>query len=286
MAENDFRRVFPEFEDCYRATYADGLGRLSRTVRTVAGRQHGWLERVRSGLVALLGFFDDNPSWARLLLLEAPVSESVTFECTRQVHEILVRLLRQQHPTGIPGESPLPTLALTGELVAGGVFSVIRTRLLDENAGKLVELAPSLTAFIVRPYLGQAAASAELVGSPEPVADGVSHAHVPVRLTPRTLLVLKAIGQVPRSNNREIAEAAEIGDEGQASKLLRRLERRSLIENVGLGAVRGEPNAWLLTSLGRRVTESSTWPVADGTFDRRTRRIQGFARSHQQTLHR
>jgi hypothetical protein len=265
MAESDCREAFPEFEDCYRATYADGLGRLSRTVRTVSGRQDGWLERVRCGLVALLGFFDDHPSWARLLLLEAPVSASVTFECTRQLHDVFARLLGYQHPTRAPGESPLSPPALTGELVAGGVFSVIRMTSLDENADKLVELAPSLMAFIVRPYLGQAAANAELAGTLEPIVDNVTTpVRPPVRLTRRTLLVLRVIGQVPRSNNREIAHAAGVGDEGQASKLLARLERRGLIENVGVGAARGEPNAWLLTAWGAGMLDARRHSPASG----------------------
>jgi hypothetical protein len=229
-----------------------GLGRLSRTVRTVAGRQDGWLERLRCGLVALLGFFDDHPAWARLLLLEGPVSADVTFECRRQLHDVLIRLLNDHQPTGISAQSEMLTPALTGELVVGGVFSVIGTSLLDERAGKLVELAPSLMAFIARPYLGQAVANVELTGTPQPLTDGVcAPAQLPVRPTRRTLLVLRAIAQAPRSNNREVAHAAGIGDEGQASKLLARLEDKGVIENVGVGAARGEPNAWLLTASGQ-----------------------------------
>jgi hypothetical protein len=257
VTQNEFTDVFPSFEDCYRAAYMQGLGRLSRTVRTVAGRQDGWLERVRCGLVALLGFFDDHPSWARLLLLEGAVSADVTFECRRQLHDVLTRLLNHHQPTGISAESAMLTPALADELVVGGVFSVIGTSLLDDRAGKLVELAPSLMAFIARPYLGQAAANAELAGTPQPPADGASPpAQLPVRPTRRTLLVLRAIAQAPRSNNREVAYAAGISDEGQASKLLARLDHRGVIENVGIGAARGEPNAWLLTASGRRIVEA------------------------------
>jgi hypothetical protein len=80
-------------------------------------------------------------------------------------------------------------------------------------------------------------------------------AGLPIRATHRTTLVLRAIARAPYSNNREVAQAAGIVDEGQASKLLARLERRGVIENVGLGAARGEPNAWLLTASGRRAVE-------------------------------
>ena len=69
-------------------------------------------------------------------------------------------------------------------------------------------------------------------------------------------MVLRAIGHAPYSNNREIAEAAGVSDEGQTSKLLTRLERQGVIENVGSGRPRGEPNAWLLTPAGRRALDS------------------------------
>jgi hypothetical protein len=43
---------------------------------------------------------------------------------------------------------------------------------------------------------------------------------------------------------------AEVTDQGQMSKLLSRLERLGLIENAGVTAARGEPNAWMLTQRG------------------------------------
>ena len=150
---------------------------------------------------------------------------------------------------GRAGGSPLLPAALTGELVVGGVFSVIRTSMLEDDGGKLVELAPSLMAFIVAPYLGQAAAQAELEGRPAGAArrrrpsPGLARAQaisraaeLPIRATHRTTLVLRAIAQAPYSNNREVAQAAGLADEGQTSKLLARLERQGVIENVGLGA--------------------------------------------------
>ncbi len=268
VTEREFREVFPTLADCYRAAHARDLEQLSRAVAAAADGQTGWLERVRSGLVALLGFFDDHPSRARLLVLDAPLSPDVTLVCRQQLHDVLARLLDNTKCAGTSAESPLLTNALTGELIVGGVFSVIRSTMLDNGRGKLVELAPSLMAFIVAPYLGQGAARAELEGSPygrgsAAVTDpGVARARaisdaaeLPVRLTHRTTLVLRAIAQTPYLNNREIAKTAGLVDEGQTSKLLTRLERRGVIENVGIGAARGEPNAWLLTRSGRRAVE-------------------------------
>ncbi len=274
VSENAFYEIFPTVEECYRAAFEHGLGRLSHALAQATAHEQAWLERVRAGLVALLGFFDDEPCWARLLVLETSLSGTVVFDCRRRVHELLAGLLDRGIDAGDcggrsrVGGSPILMATLTGELVIGGIFSVIRTSMLEEGASRLVELAPSLMAFIVAPYLGQAAAQAELEGKvagageasrSEPQlarAQAISRAaELPIRATHRTMLVLRAIARAPYSNNREIAQAAGLADEGQTSKLLARLERKGVIENVGVGAARGEPNAWLLTSSGRDAVE-------------------------------
>jgi AcrR family transcriptional regulator len=283
VTDEDFRTVFPTFEECYRATYERGLARLSRTVTTAAEVRDGWLEQIRTGLVALLGYLDDHPSWAHLLVLEAPVSVDVAFGCRQRLHGVLGQLLDDGQRARIAAGSETSPLALTADLVIGGVFSVIRTSMLERDGGKLVELAPSLVAFIVASYLGPVAARSELEGQPASETAGhrsdLPHVQseapeeqssrsprtrpqaislastLPIRATHRTTMVMRVIAQAPYSNNREIAQAAGIADEGQASKLLARLERQGVIENVGIGAARGEPNAWLLTRSGRRAAE-------------------------------
>jgi hypothetical protein len=294
VCRRDFDEVFSTVEECYRAAFEKGLDRLSGTVAKAAARERGWLERVRSGLVALLGFFDDEPSWGCLLMVETPLDGALTFECRQRLHELLAGVLERDRGIGDDGgggqamSSPALLATLTGELVVGGVLSVIRTSMLANESAKLVELAPSLMAFIVAPYLGEVAAQAQLEGRPSgggaaPAtelglvrAGTISRAgELPIRATHRTTLVLRAIARAPYSNNREVAQAAGLADEGQASKLLARLERQGVIENVGIGAARGEPNAWLLTPEGQRVLELLTQSSADRAPRRTTKRIRG-----------
>jgi DNA-binding MarR family transcriptional regulator len=73
--------------------------------------------------------------------------------------------------------------------------------------------------------------------------------------TYRTWRVLRAIRERPGSTNRQVAGAAGIEDEGQASKLLKRLEERfGLIKNTGAGARKAHcAHAWRLTAKGREV---------------------------------
>ncbi|HTZ65227.1 MAG TPA: helix-turn-helix domain-containing protein [Solirubrobacteraceae bacterium] len=252
LSARAFHELFETAEDCYLAAFEEGLARLSHAVAEASRREQAWLGRLRSGLVALLGFLDDEPGWARLLLLDASATGGAAFGCEQRVQGVLTQLLDEGSPQ-TSGE-PAPSPELTAELVAGGAFAVIRARVRARGGASLVELAPSLMSFMVRPYLGEAVARAELTGARAPVEPARSVA-LPIRATHRTTLVLRAIGAAPGSTNRQVADAAGLIDDGQASKLLARLQRHGLIENVGIGAARGEPNAWLLTGEGQRALE-------------------------------
>jgi AcrR family transcriptional regulator len=173
--------------------------------------------------------------------------------------------------------------ALTAESLVGGAVSVIHARLLQRDAKSpgerrggagdapgLVELVNPLMSMIVLPYLGPAAARRELERPlPTPSrAVKASNGHVPVpasdpfkglpiRITFRTMRVLATIaeqgGRGAHPSNREIGQDAGVADQGQMSKLLRRLEKAGLIENHGQGQIRGEANAWQLTPQGQGV---------------------------------
>ncbi|MGA9285286.1 MAG: TetR family transcriptional regulator [Solirubrobacteraceae bacterium] len=132
----------------------------------------------------------------------------------------------------------------------------------DEDKS-LVELVNPLMSMIVHPYLGPAAAARELA-RPAPNTSSTREAglvrrvedpfkDLPIRFTFRTARVLSAVGTKPGASNRAIGDAAGIGDQGQISKLLGRLERSGLIDNSGEGHSKGEPNAWTLTKRGEAV---------------------------------
>jgi AcrR family transcriptional regulator/DNA-binding MarR family transcriptional regulator len=181
--------------------------------------------------------------------------------------------------------------AVLAEGTVGAVLSVIHARMLEQRAaerstngsgrarqapGPLLGLLNPLMGMIVLPYLGQAAATKELA-RPVPNnprrprqasgnditasahrARGETGPHDPLeglnmRLTFRTLVVLSAIAHDPGASNRRIADAADIHDQGQISKLLTRLQRLGLVENTGNGHTHGEPNAWTLTPRGTEV---------------------------------
>ena len=265
VSQRAFYEIFGSIEDCFLAAFEEALARLSVAVEEAAGREERWLDRVRAGLVALLGFLEDEPARGRLLTHAPPVEDTtLAFRCEQRVLGVLTALMDDGSPWAIAELTCEPQL--TVELLIGGVLSVIRARLSDpeRDRGPLVGLTPSLMSFIALAYLGQAAASEELLlGSPpagQPPAGWVergvaSTSCPPIPVTRRTRLVLGAIARTPLSSNREIAAAAGIGDEGQTSHLLRRLAQRGLIAKVSPRSGSRRENAWLLTSSGRRVIE-------------------------------
>ncbi len=264
------------------AEFEDSLERLSRVVRHAANRREGeteqlWCDRVRAGLVALLGFFDDEPRSGRVLLLAGAAAAGRR----RRVYEVLGDLLDEGCCAEPSASAPhAPSQVTIVELVVGGVFSLIAERMADTNRGALVELAPSLMAFIESSCLAHSAAGADPGGASAARGAGAGASRAgerPVRATYRTACVLRAIAAAPRSSNRAVAQAAGLTDEGQTSKLLGRLERRGVIENVGLGAAYGEPNQWLLTAYGQSIVNAIGHGFALDATGRGRRRVRGAA---------
>ena len=126
------------------------------------------------------------------------------------------------------------------------------------GAPSVVALLGPLMGMIVLPYQGQAAAARE-AARPTPrrhraaPVQGDPLRELDMRLTYRTVRVLLAIAEHPGASNRRIADASDVQDQGQISKLLARLEHLGLVDNSGLGAARGEPNVWRLTARGEEV---------------------------------
>ena len=188
--------------------------------------------------------------------------------------EILAAAVDEGRARTRSGAEPPP---LTAQGVVGGVLSVIHARLIEgswpplagsssnglakpaDATSALVDLVNPLMAMIVLPYLGPAAAQKELE-CPAPSAPRNSPRNgsdpfkgLPIRFTYRTARVLDTIASEPGASNRHIADTSGIADEGQMSRLLRRLESCELIENHGEGHIKGEPNAWALTERGQAI---------------------------------
>ena len=271
VSRRTFYEIFADREDCFLVAFDEAVGSVAASVISAYQRPRPWRERVRAALTALLQRLDSDRAMACLLIVESLAAGPKVLERRQSTLQRIVGVLDQGRAEAKGSADPPP---LTAEGVIGGVLSVLHDRLTasssardrgDEGAdGALLALTGALTGMIVLPYLGQAAARREIErptpvhpskGAPVRREDPLQYLHM--RLTYRTMRVLTAVAEHPGASNRAIGGVAEIGDQGQISKLLARLGRFGLIENTGVGAAtRGEPNAWRLTATGHEVHET------------------------------
>jgi AcrR family transcriptional regulator len=291
VSRRTFYEHFEDCEDCLLAAFERALTLACDDLLPAYDAAKGWRERIRAGLIALLAFCDREPSVARMLLCESQTSGPRVAQRRAQILARLTRIVDQGRTlAGTPkGRTPGGHAAagksgkaenispLAAEGTVGGVLCVIQARLLEAErtqrahaqgarGGKpLITLTNELMSMIVLPYVGRPGARREL-DRPVPVPASEHRGEdalisdpfkdAGMRLTYRTVRVLRAIVQHPQASNRLIGESAGMTDQGQISKLLGRLERLGLATNTGIHPGKGAPNSWILTEKGERIAEN------------------------------
>ncbi|MFZ1154577.1 MAG: TetR family transcriptional regulator [Solirubrobacteraceae bacterium] len=269
VSRRTFYEVFEDREECFLAALDQAIERIMGEVAPIYAREGKWSVRVRAALSVLLEHFDAHPGVARMCVVETLRAGPGVLERRSRVLAVLAVAVDQGRSEAKHENGPLP---LTAEGVVGGALAVVHARLVDSQQGpravsphsekggpRLGELINPLTAMIVHPYIGAAAARRELDRpAPKAIAAATNGTKDPfkglsIRFTYRTARVLATIAEDSGASNRAIADSAGINDEGQTSRLLRRLQAAGLIENLGEGHTRGEPNAWWLTERGEAI---------------------------------
>jgi AcrR family transcriptional regulator len=277
VSRRTFYEIFEDGEDCFLAAFDAAIEEIAAVVVPAYEQPAKWHERIRAALTALLELLEYERPTGRLVIVETLGAGPQALERRRRVLAHVIAAIDEGRADVKMGDGPP---ALTAEGVVGAVLSVLHARLLafpppaavssarpsagsreGEDPGRLVRLAGPLMSMIVLPYLGPAAARREAArplpkpaGHARRAARGHPLQQLGMRLTYRTMRVLMAIASHPGSSNRQVADAADISDQGQTSKLLGRLFALGLIEHAGPGPVaRGEPNSWQLTAKGVEI---------------------------------
>jgi AcrR family transcriptional regulator len=276
VSRRTFYELFTDREDCFLGAFDEGIARASRCILGAHDPNARWVQRMRAALTSLLSFLDSERELGQLLIVGSlGAGHDALRRRQRGIAQIIALVDEGRQEAKAGAELP----PLTAEGIVGSVLSVLHARLIadaspwgvprdissgtsgatDGSGDSLLALTGPLMGMIVLPYLGPAAARRELA-RPAPKRSAAAHraegnplGQLEMRLTYRTVRVLMAIAAHPGSSNRVVADAAEVTDQGQMSKLLARLHDIGLIANTGGGATRGEPNAWTLTDKGWRV---------------------------------
>lgn len=272
VSRRTFYEAFEDRNDCLLAALDFAIDRATRRALP-AWLEHGeWRDATRAALAELLRFIDEEPVLGALLVVDWPAAWGLASERRASLTAALVEAIDGGRAVCRASTPPSP---VTAEGIVGAVLAVLRARILPEREGSgrrgrvpsrssASELLGELMAIVVLPYLGSATSAREarrpLPTAPKPRSNGGSDAlrSLNIRLTYRTVMVLRAIGASAGASNREVAAAAGIADQGQVSKLLARLARAGLIENAREPAGPRECNAWSLTATGVAVERATS----------------------------
>jgi AcrR family transcriptional regulator len=260
VSRRTFYELFEDREDCFLAAFDCGVSQAGETVISAYESGGCWRDRIATAMQAALVFIDAEPNVAYLLVVGALAAGPLALERRTRVTRALAAAVHEGRRE-VPAANRRPG-RLVAEGLVGAVLAVIHARLVEQSPAPLLGLRNPLMAMIVLPYLGAAAAEGELRRSlPRARRPSGQQRRNPLReldmrLTYRTVCVLRAIAAQPASSNRQVATAAGVSDQGQISKLLARLQTLGLIANSGGDHARGEPNAWALTSEGHEVANA------------------------------
>jgi AcrR family transcriptional regulator/DNA-binding MarR family transcriptional regulator len=266
VSNRTFYECFSDREDCFLAAFNHAVDGSELEARAGWESQLGWTARVRGSLAALLTVLDREPAVARLVFVEALSAGPRVLARRASVLESLAVVIDQGRANA---QAPKVLPALVAEGVVGATFGVIHARLLKLHPAPLIDLLGQLMATIVLPYRGSAAAARELehpiprlpARAARRDGDGFSRrplasaSPVDYRLTVRTQMALAAVAGRPGLSNREVSEIIGLSDQGQISRMMKRLQTQGLIENAE-GQSRRQARAWRLTRDGEAVIDA------------------------------
>jgi AcrR family transcriptional regulator len=158
VSRTTFYRHFEDKHECFLAAYDLVVERVLAEVVASCDAEQEWLERVRTGLVTIVGMFADDPALARVAIVEVTAAGADA----RQRHwDAVVRFTELlEGGEKLAGVSELPeNIAL---MAAGAVSGLIFDELLTGRAERLPELLPDLLFALLVPYIGPAAATEEM----------------------------------------------------------------------------------------------------------------------------
>jgi AcrR family transcriptional regulator len=265
-----FHQLFDGGEGCLLAAFDRAVAQIAVEVTPAYRAGGSWRARIRAGLSALLAFLDREPDLCSLVVVHALIAGPRVLERRARVLATLIDVVEEGRPWAkarhsvkagrqtragrrVKADDRPP--ALTAEGAVGAVFSVIHTRVLAQDSRPLLELLNPLTAMIVLPYLGHAAAGRELE-RPTPQAPISPPPAESAPATPRLghsgPTILHVIATTPGLGNGQIAERVGLRDSGHISRLLLGLSDQRLIVNTSRGHPRGL-KAWRLTGEGEAV---------------------------------
>jgi AcrR family transcriptional regulator len=113
-----------------------------------SGAEGDWQDRIEGGLAAFLGYVAEQPTLARMCMIEALSATPATTRRYEDALEAFVEMTKR----ALPKDERLPdTIA---ETLVGGVAWIVYQQIRRGEAEMAEDLLPELAEFMLAPYLG------------------------------------------------------------------------------------------------------------------------------------
>jgi AcrR family transcriptional regulator len=135
-------------EEVFLAAFDAARDEVLRRVEEGGAAADGdWQGRVEGGLAAFLGYVAEQPTLARMCMIEALSATPATTKRYEDALEVFVKLTRQ----ALPSDERLPDTV--AETLVGGVAWIVYQQIRRGEAERAEDLLPELTEFMMAPYL-------------------------------------------------------------------------------------------------------------------------------------
>lgn len=155
LSRRTFYEHFADKEECFLAAYDTVVEQLLSAVSHAYEQGETWPQKVHDGLETFLGYLTSEPAFARMCIVEVIAAGPEARARRDAATRVFVDFLepgRREAPDGVV----VPVLA--SEVVVGGIYEIIYTRLLRNAADELVAMLPDLLYCALVPYIGHRAA--------------------------------------------------------------------------------------------------------------------------------
>lgn len=147
-----FYELFPDKETCFIEAYEEAVTEaVYRTIEAGSEAGDSWQEAVYRALGAFLGYVAENPTIARMCLVETLGSGPAPTTRYEDTIGRFTALLRGGRGVSPHGELLPETIE---EMIVGGLFWVVHDRIINHEVERIDSLLPELTEFVLAPYIG------------------------------------------------------------------------------------------------------------------------------------
>jgi AcrR family transcriptional regulator len=154
LNSHDFDAHFAGTEDCFLQAYDAVVGEATEKIVAAASIERCWPERLAAGLGALFDLFDEQPSAARLVFVEAPFAGEAAHARFLATVKRSAVFMRGGRAYAGP-EWVVPPVVDTA--LPAGVAYMLRFHLTREPEESLARLYAEGLRLLLLPYLGESA---------------------------------------------------------------------------------------------------------------------------------